>query len=128
MHWSSPDFSAFGAGYDALVEKYKTKYNVEGTLAPFHAHSYDAANIIFAAIEKVAVVDADGTVHIGRQALRDAIAATKDFPGLTGNLTCNENGDCADPKIAVYELKDQADFDAAVAGTMPKVPVWKMAK
>jgi branched-chain amino acid transport system substrate-binding protein len=127
MYWSSPDFSAFGAGYADLVEKYKTKYNVEGTLAPFHAHSYDAANIIFAAIEKVAVVD-DGSVHIGRQALRDAIAATKDFPGLTGTLTCNENGDCADPLIAVYQMKDQGEFDAAVAGQMPKVPVWKAAK
>ena len=128
MQWSSPDFSAFGAGYAAMVEKYKTKYNVTGTLAPFHGHSYDAANIIFAAIEKVAVVDGDGTLHIGRQALRDAIAATKDFQGVTGNLTCNENGDCADPKIAVYLLTDQAEFDAAVAGTMPKEPVWKMAK
>jgi len=128
MYWSSPDFSAFGAGYAALVEKYKTKYNVEGTLAPFHAHSYDAANIIFAAIEKVAVVESDGSVRIGRQALRDAIAATKDFPGLTGSLTCNENGDCADPLIAVYQMKDTAEFDAAVAGQMPKVPVWKAAK
>ena len=128
MYWSSPDFSAFGAGYAALVEKYKTKYNVEGTLAPFHAHSYDAANFIFAAIEKVAVVESDGSVRIGRQALRDAIASTKDFPGLTGSLTCNENGDCADPLIAVYQMKDTAEFDAAVAGQMPKVPVWKAAK
>lgn len=128
MHWSSPDFSAFGSGYTDLVERYKVKYNVEGTLAPFHAHSYDAFNIIAAAIEKVAVVDSDGTVHIGRQALRDAIQATTDFKGVTGNLTCDANGDCADPKIAVYELKDQAEFDAAVAGTMPKVPVWKQAQ
>jgi branched-chain amino acid transport system substrate-binding protein len=128
MYWSSPDFSAFGAGYTDMVEKYKTKYNVEGTLAPFHAHSYDAANIIFAAIEQVAVVADDGTVVIGRRALRDAIAATKDFKGLTGNLTCNENGDCADPLIAVYQMKDEAEYEAAVGGTMPKTPVWKMAK
>jgi len=128
MRWSSPDFSAFGAGYGELVDKYKKKYNVEGTLAPFHAHSYDAANIIFAAIEKVAVVEEDGTIHIGRQALRDAIGATKDFKGLTGNLTCDANGDCADPLIAVYEMKDEAEYEAAVAGQMPKVPVWKMSK
>jgi len=135
MYWSSPDFSAFGTGYAQLVEKYKQKYNVEGTLAPFHAHSYDAANIIFAAIEKVAVKDADGTLHIPRQALRDAVAATKDFKGLTGNLTCSETiegakypGDCADPRIAVYLLADQAAYDKAVAGEMPKVPVWKQTK
>ena len=128
MNWSSPDFSAFGAGYGEMVEKYKTKYNVEGTLAPFHAHSYDAANVIFAAIEKVAVVEEDGTVHIGRQALRDAIAATKDFKGLTGNLTCDANGDCADPLIAVYELADEAAYEAAAAGTMPKTPIWKASQ
>jgi len=135
MHWSSPDFSVFGSGYQDLVDKYKKKYNLEGTLAPFHAHSYDAINIVFAAIEKVAVQDADGTLHIGRQALRDAVAATKDFKGLTGNLTCNETiegakypGDCADPRIAVYELADKAAFDLAVAGTMPKEPIWRQTK
>jgi branched-chain amino acid transport system substrate-binding protein len=128
MHWSSPDFSAFGAGYADLVEAYKAKYNLEGTLAPFHAHSYDAANMIFAAIEQVAVVDADGTVHIGRQALRDAIAATTDFPGLTGSLTCDPYGDCADPRIAVYELTDEAAYDAAVGGQMPKDPIWKQTQ
>jgi branched-chain amino acid transport system substrate-binding protein len=128
MNWSSPDFSAFGGGYQTLVDKYLKKYNLKGTLAPFHAHSYDAMNIIFAAIEKVAVKDPDGTLHIGRQALRDAVAATKDFKGITGNLTCDPNGDCADPKIAVYQLKDQAAYDAAVGGTMPKEPIWKQAK
>jgi branched-chain amino acid transport system substrate-binding protein len=47
------------------------------------------------------VQDADGTLHVGRQALRDAIFATSNFSGLTGNLTCTPTGDCADPKIAV---------------------------
>jgi branched-chain amino acid transport system substrate-binding protein len=65
---------------------------------------------IFAAIEKVAVKDADGTLHIGRQALVDALFATKDFQGLTGTLTCTATGDCADPKIAVY-VGQSADPD-----------------
>jgi branched-chain amino acid transport system substrate-binding protein len=128
MHWSSPDFSAFGTGYADLVAKYLKKYNVKGTLAPFHAHAYDAMNVIFAAIEKVAVKDPDGTLHIGRQALRDAVAATKDFKGLTGNLTCDPNGDCADPRIAVYKLADEAAYTAAVGGTMPTTPFWKQTK
>jgi branched-chain amino acid transport system substrate-binding protein len=104
MYHSSPDFSAFGAGYQDFLKKYETKYGRK-VMAPFHAHAYDAAMMIFAAIEKVAVKDADGTLHIGRQALRDALFATKDFKGLTGNLTCNANGDCADPKIAVYQVQ-----------------------
>jgi branched-chain amino acid transport system substrate-binding protein len=58
--------------------------------------------MIKAAIEKVAVQNADGSLSIGRQALRDALYATKDFKGLTGNLTCTPTGDCADPHIAAY--------------------------
>jgi len=42
MFWSSPNFSAFGSGYQTLVDKYKKKYNVTSVQAPFHAHSYDA--------------------------------------------------------------------------------------
>jgi len=105
IYHSSPDFSAFGAGYADFLKKHEAKYG-EKVLAPFHAHAYDAAMMFFAAIEKVAVKDADGTLHIGRKALSDAIFATKDFKGLTGNLTCNATGDCADPKIAVYETFD----------------------
>jgi branched-chain amino acid transport system substrate-binding protein len=109
FNWSSPDFSAFGAGYGDFLAKHEAKYG-EKTLAPFHAHSYDATMMIFAAIEKVAVKDADGTLHIGRQALVDALFATKDFQGLTGTLTCTATGDCADPKIAVY-VGQSADPD-----------------
>jgi branched-chain amino acid transport system substrate-binding protein len=81
-------------------------------------------NIFFAAVESVAVVDADGTVHIGRQALRDALYATKDFPGLTGNLTCDANGDCATGEaLAVYQISQ-----AMVDGTedlVASTPIWQ---
>lgn len=120
MFWSSPNFEAFGSGYKEMVDKYLKKYNVKGVLAPFHAHAYDAAMIYFAAIEKVAQKGSDGSLLIGKQALRDAIAATKDFKGLTGNLTCDPNGDCADPKIAIY----QATADDFAKLQMPTKPVW----
>jgi len=100
---SSPDLSAFAAEYTSIfLPKYNELFGTD-PISIFHAHAYDAMMIIIAAIEKVAVQDADGTLHIGRQALRDAMYATKDFKGLTGNLTCTPTGDCADPVIAVYE-------------------------
>jgi branched-chain amino acid transport system substrate-binding protein len=100
---SSPDLSAFAAEYTSIfLPKYKELFGTD-PISIFHAHSYDAMMIIVAAIEKVAVQDADGTLHIGRQAMRDALYATKDFKGLTGNLTCSPTGDCADPVIAVYK-------------------------
>ena len=58
--------------------------------------------MLYACIEQVAQGDKNGrTVLIPRQALRDCMYATKDFKGLTGNLTCTPTGDCADPKITV---------------------------
>ena len=29
------------------------------------------------------------------------------FQGLPGNITCTPDGDCADPKIAVYEIPQE---------------------
>ena len=112
---SSPDLAAFSADYQSVfLPKYKELAGTE-PISIFHAHAYDAMNIVIAGIEKVAVQDADGTLHIPRQALRDAVYATKDFPGLTGNLTCTPTGDCADPKIAVYEYH---------AGEYPPERIW----
>lgn len=100
---SSPDTSKFGPDYEAKFKPaYMAKFGSE-PLSIFHAHSYDAMNMILTCVEKVAVQDEDGTLHIGRQALRDCLFATENFTGLTGNLTCTDTGDCADPKIAVYE-------------------------
>jgi len=110
MYDSSPDFSAFGPAYQTFLDKHQKKYG-EKPASVFHAHAYDATNLLFTAIQSVAVQDADGTLHIGRQALRDAVLATKGYQGLTGTLTCNETitgrknpGDCGDPHIAVYQI------------------------
>ena len=120
MYQSSPDFSAFAAGYQDFLAKHQNKY-YENPLSAFHAHAYDAASIIFAAIEKSAVTGPDGTVYIGRQKLRDAIAATKEWKGITGTLTCDKNGDCADPKIAVYQVTE----DNINKLLTPDKPFWK---
>jgi branched-chain amino acid transport system substrate-binding protein len=104
MYMSGPYVS--GDAYQELLAKWDAKY---GGVPPsgYHAFAYDAGNIVFQAIEKVAVVDADGTVHIGRQALRDAMYGTTDFPGLTGTLSCDANGDCATGEaLAVYQYTE----------------------
>jgi len=120
MFHSSPDFSAFAAGYKDFLAKHSKKYG-EKPIAPFHAHGYDAARIIFAAIEKVGKSAPDGTLYIGRKALRDALYATKNFKGLTGNITCDQYGDCADPKIGVYITT----ADNIKKLVMPDTPYWK---
>lgn len=120
MYHSSPDFSAFAEGYKSFLEKHQKKYG-EKPLAPFHAHAYDAAMMVFSAIEKVAKRAPDGTLYIGRKALRDALYATKNFKGLTGTLSCDKYGDCADPKIGIY--KTSAENVKKLV--MPDKPIWK---
>jgi branched-chain amino acid transport system substrate-binding protein len=99
---------SFGnALYDKFLETYQEEFGTEPT-APFHAHAYDATTMVLNAIVASAKQDADGTLLIGRQALRDALFATAGMEGITGTITCNEYGDCADPKIAISQVQDGA--------------------
>ncbi len=112
MYFTGPDLSFGNELYQKFLAEYKKDYGTEPT-APFHAHAFDATNMILDAIEKVAIEDSDGTLYIPRQALRDALYATQGLDGITGTISCNENGDCADPKIGVVQIQNGAF-----------VPVW----
>lgn len=93
-----------GADYDMFLAQWDVAY---GQTPPgkFHAHAYDAANILLDAIEASAQQGSDGTTLIGRQALQQAIHATVNFPGLTGTLSCNAAGDCATGEaLGVYQV------------------------
>jgi branched-chain amino acid transport system substrate-binding protein len=104
MYLSAPNFGLFQDSYAGLVEKYKEHTGLDNPLQAFHAHGYDAANMLFLAIESVAVENEDGSLSVDLGALRDALYATTDFPGVTGTLTCSESGDCGAPLIAVYQI------------------------
>jgi branched-chain amino acid transport system substrate-binding protein len=119
MYLSSPNFSAFQEGYADLLAKYEARFGVKPPQA-FHAHGYDATNILFDAIEQVAVEGEDGTLYVPKGALRDAIYATQDFQGVTGMLSCNESGDCGAPLIAVYQVTER-EIDGEWP---PEAPVW----
>jgi branched-chain amino acid transport system substrate-binding protein len=103
MYLSSPDFTAFPGDYDAFLEKHQEKYG-EAPIQIFHAHGYDAANILLNAIEQVALEGDDGTLYVPKGALREAVFATEGHEGLTGSLSCTPSGDCSDPAIAVYQI------------------------
>ncbi|MDX6532038.1 MAG: branched-chain amino acid transport system substrate-binding protein [Blastocatellia bacterium] len=78
-----------------FVTDYKARYNsIPDALA---ATAYDAARIMFDAIKRANSLDG--------KAIRDALAATKDFPGVTGKVTFNENRDAVKP-IVMIEIKD----------------------
>jgi branched-chain amino acid transport system substrate-binding protein len=102
MYWSGPNTAFSGEIYQNFLATYNEKFG--DTLSVFHSHAFDATNMIFACIEEVGVDDG-GTLYVGRQALRDCLYATSGFVGITGTLTCDEYGDCADPKIIVSTLE-----------------------
>ncbi len=100
-----------------LRSAYMSKY---GELPQhIYAQSYDATNLLLHAIESVAVQNADGTLYIGRQALRDALYATTDFEGVSGMLNCDEFGECGAGKYDILRLDDlAAGVDGVRANTI----------
>jgi branched-chain amino acid transport system substrate-binding protein len=112
MYLSGPYVDVNNPEYAAFLDKWESQI---GGVPPsgFHAHAYDATNILLNGIEAVAIQDADGTLHIPRQALRDWIHALDGYAGLTGNLACDENGDCATGEALGVFLLSQAEVDGA---------------
>lgn len=108
-----------GDRYEELLAKWDEKFGGPPP-APYHAHAYDAAQILMNGIEAAAQVGEDGTLLIGRQALRDAVSATSGYEGLTGNLSCSETGDCATGEALGVFVLSQAEVD----GNWPPENVW----
>src|SRR5207237_6627370 len=59
----------------------------------FAATAYDAARIMLAAIERAPALE--------RAAVRDSLAATKDFNGVTGTVTFNPERNAVKPIVVV---------------------------
>src|SRR5829696_7873966 len=82
-----------------FVNNYKSRYNtVPDALA---ATAYDAARIMFDAIKR--------SKSLNGPDIRDALAATKEFPGVTGTVTFNEHRDAVKP-IVMIEIKDGGTY------------------
>ena len=105
MYFSGPDLN-FGDAYtNDFLPKYREISGEENPIAPYHAHAYDAYNIIADAVEAVGMTDADGTLCIPRTALNEYVRGLTDFPGLTGTLTCDEFGDCGSEFVSIAQLE-----------------------
>jgi branched-chain amino acid transport system substrate-binding protein len=95
----------FGKEYNALLLDYEARYNEK----PIHfslPHVYDATALLFFAIESVAIKEKDGTLHIGREALRKALYKTNHYKGITGSLTCDSFGDFFAGPYSIIRLDD----------------------
>ncbi|PHV71582.1 branched-chain amino acid ABC transporter substrate-binding protein [Sporanaerobium hydrogeniformans] len=81
-----------------FVEEYKKEYADKESIAAVSALGYDAYLLILKAIEKAGSTDST--------AIRDAIATTKDFEGVTGSITINEQGDADKNSAVIKTVKD----------------------
>jgi branched-chain amino acid transport system substrate-binding protein len=103
---SNPDIQLDSPFYaEVFLPAYVDTYGMEPP-APYHAHAFDATMIILNAIENVAQRREDGSLLIGRLALREALYATRDHEGLSGIINCNEYGDCGDSRISISEVQN----------------------
>jgi branched-chain amino acid transport system substrate-binding protein len=111
VYISGPDLTALADPefYEGeFLPAYQEKFGEEPQ-SVFHAHSFDAMNLLADAIEAVGVDDA-GTLKIPRTALKDQLFTVEGYEGITGVLTCDENGDCQQTAtMAVHQVKD-GDF------------------
>ncbi|MGD1277209.1 MAG: ABC transporter substrate-binding protein [Tepidisphaeraceae bacterium] len=82
-----PSVQAFIAAYKAKYGQIPDAFGITG---------YDAARVLCDAIRRAGSTD--------RDAIRDAIASTKDFPGAGGSITIDANHNAKKP-IAILEIR-----------------------
>ncbi len=78
-----------------FIKKYKEKYNMMPDAMSFLA--YDAGMIMFDAIKRAGSIEADK--------IRDALAKTTNFTGVTGTISINEQRNAIKPAV-ILEIKD----------------------
>ena len=79
-----------------FLEEYRAKFKRE--VGSYSANSFDATNILISAIEKVK--------EKNPEKIAKAVRETKDFPGLTGNISFDEKGDLVKPNFSIYVVKN----------------------
>ena len=78
-----------------FIKKYKEKYNIMPDAMSFLA--YDAGMILFDAIKRAGSTEPDK--------IRDALAKTKDFQGVTGKISINDQRNAVKPAV-ILEIKN----------------------
>ena len=117
MYFVGPKISTTDETQQRLSKIYYKRF---GTLpaTPYYLNAYDSAELLFSAIEATAVTEADGTLHIGRQALRETLYGSTNPNGVSGPLDCDSFGDCGFPMFNVLRLDNP---DAGLLGLQSNV-------
>jgi len=81
-----------------FLKDYKAAFNED--VGSYSANTFEATNILIAAIVAAGKKD--------REAVRVALAATKDYQGVIGTTSFDANGDTTNRWISIYEVKSGA--------------------
>lgn len=98
------------AGAKGATKEFIDRYNQKYGYVPddVGALTWDAIRIIQKAIEGAGKLTGD--IKKDRQAVRDALAAIKNFEGITGTITFNESGDPSKCAVIV-KINDAGEFE-----------------
>lgn len=93
-----------GGAVDVLAAQYEASYGAVPA-DPIFAYAYDATMLLLDAFEAVGTIDADGLPVIDRALLRDYV---RRYSGaaVTGELRCDQSGDCMTPESAVLQWQN----------------------
>ncbi len=87
-----------------FIDRYKKAYG--GVPDSMGALGYDAARVAIAALERAE--------SLTGPAIRDAIAQTKDFPGVAGTITLDENRNAVKPAVVLQVEEGKTRFVTTV--------------
>ncbi len=107
-YFFSTHYAAAGAQGDTkkFIDAYKAKY--EKTPDDVAALTWDSINLMLQAIKDAGSLSGD--LAKDRAAVKDALAAVKDFPGITGGMTFTPEGDpikCA----VVVKISEKGEYE-----------------
>ncbi|HHV93260.1 MAG TPA: ABC transporter substrate-binding protein [Firmicutes bacterium] len=91
-----------------FVDNYRAKYGKDPD--GFAALGYDAAMILFNAIERAGEAALSRNISAARAAIRDAMAETKDLHVVTGVLTLDENRNPVKSAVILKVVEDGYEF------------------
>ncbi len=87
-----------------FMKKYSSKWKENPDA--FSLNAYDGAKLILAAIKKSVKKESDGSLSIDRAAIQKAVAVTKDYDGVSGNITFTAEGDLV-ANIGIYTVENK---------------------
>lgn len=96
-----------------FVKGYQAAYQVDPT--SMSALGYDAAKILFDSITRAKTAD--------KKAIKDAIAQTKDFDGVSGKITIDENHNAKKSAVIIAVKNNSFDYAATIPDPDQPMPV-----